>query len=143
MVLSKSCLFSIFKVSTEVEINLDASDTSTIMPISVAVRSNTGCWTCRARRKKCDERGQPCSTCESLNLVCHGYGRRPDWMDGGVQERAQARAFKAVVKRSNILRRQRKSQDISSQRRVEQLPTMVRDAFYVPGAPYLIDPLHT
>lgn len=69
-------------------------------------RSNTGCWTCRARRKKCDERKQYCSTCESLRLVCHGYGQRPDWMDGGVKERTQARAFKSDVERSKSLRRQ-------------------------------------
>ena len=59
----------------------------------------TGCWTCRARRKKCGEERLACSTCTSLQLVCHGYGPRPEWMDGGKLEREKAQAFTAVVRK--------------------------------------------
>ncbi|KUJ23457.1 uncharacterized protein LY89DRAFT_183063 [Mollisia scopiformis] len=62
-------------------------------------RSHTGCWTCRARRKRCDESRQTCATCNSLGLPCHGYGPRPAWMDGGPIQRARAVEFREIVKR--------------------------------------------
>jgi hypothetical protein len=49
-----------------------------------AVRAKSGCYTCRIRRKKCDE--QPnnqgsCQTCVRLRLQCLGFGaKRPEWM---------------------------------------------------------------
>jgi hypothetical protein len=42
-----------------------------------------GCWTCRLRRKKCDEQreGNSCHTCKRLRIDCLGWGtRRPEWM---------------------------------------------------------------
>ncbi|KAG0646244.1 Pestheic acid cluster transcriptional regulator 3 [Hyphodiscus hymeniophilus] len=44
------------------------------------LKSKQGCWTCRLRRKKCDERPHTCSTCESLTIPCYGYGSKPDWV---------------------------------------------------------------
>ncbi|PNP84975.1 hypothetical protein FNYG_01672 [Fusarium nygamai] len=56
------------------------------------------CWTCRLRRKKCDQ-GQPaCQTCSALNIQCHYSPDRPDWMDGGAKQDEMARRFKAQVK---------------------------------------------
>ena len=52
-------------------------------------RSRGGCWTCRARRKKCDESRPHCSLCLSLRIECHGYAKKPGWMDGGAKERAE------------------------------------------------------
>jgi hypothetical protein len=87
---------------------------SSIPTMEVKTRSNGGCWTCRCRRKKCDERAQPCETCESLRLPCHGYGERPGWMDGDIQEKAQALAFKALVKHQTTLKRRSKARSRSS-----------------------------
>jgi hypothetical protein len=42
-------------------------------------RTRTGCWTCRARRKKCDEARPYCQACRSLGLACEGYGIRLKW----------------------------------------------------------------
>ncbi|KAF8638302.1 hypothetical protein AX17_002322 [Amanita inopinata Kibby_2008] len=47
-------------------------------------RAKSGCYTCRIRRKKCDEqkseRGN-CKTCDRLRLECLGYGvKRPEWL---------------------------------------------------------------
>lgn len=42
-------------------------------------RSRTGCWTCRARRKKCDETRPVCRTCAGLDIACEGYGVRLKW----------------------------------------------------------------
>jgi len=49
-----------------------------------AVRAKSGCYTCRIRRKKCDEKrvgDGPCETCFRLKLECLGFGaKRPDWL---------------------------------------------------------------
>ncbi|KZV61004.1 hypothetical protein PENSPDRAFT_593396 [Peniophora sp. CONT] len=49
-----------------------------------SVRAKSGCYTCRIRRKKCDEaqddKGR-CSTCVRLRLQCLGFGqKRPEWL---------------------------------------------------------------
>ncbi|KAG4426794.1 hypothetical protein IFR04_000225 [Cadophora malorum] len=51
--------------------------------MSGPLRSKQGCWTCRLRRKKCDER------------------RDPEWMDGGERERAMANSIKQIVKHTS------------------------------------------
>ncbi|KAG8823011.1 hypothetical protein FRC17_009427 [Serendipita sp. 399] len=46
-------------------------------------RSKAGCWTCRIRRKRCDELQNDagsCQACVRLGIECLGWGsRRPDW----------------------------------------------------------------
>lgn len=69
--------------------------------MSVPLRSKQGCWTCRLRRKKCDERRDVCFTCESLSITCYGYGSKPDWMDGGEKERSMATSIKQIVKHTS------------------------------------------
>ena len=63
-------------------------------------RNHQGCWTCRLRHKRCDEAKPACRACEQRDLVCHGYGVRPAWFDGGDEERAQLTKIKAAVKQS-------------------------------------------
>jgi len=70
------------------------STRTTTTTATSAHRSTGGCWTCRLRRKKCDEIGMPCQTCSSRELYCHGYGPRPDWKDRGEKERQQAQKLK-------------------------------------------------
>jgi len=65
------------------------------------LRSKQGCWTCRLRRKKCDERRPSCSTCEALTITCYGYGSKPDWMDNGEEEKAMANSIKEIVKHTS------------------------------------------
>jgi hypothetical protein len=49
-----------------------------------AVRAKSGCYTCRIRRKKCDEQMNvdgSCATCVRLRLQCLGFGaKRPEWL---------------------------------------------------------------
>ncbi|OAX42478.1 hypothetical protein K503DRAFT_766748 [Rhizopogon vinicolor AM-OR11-026] len=49
-----------------------------------AVRAKSGCYTCRIRRKKCDEQPNTdgsCQTCVRLRLQCLGFGaKRPEWL---------------------------------------------------------------
>nr|A0A8J9RZ21.1 RecName: Full=Transcription factor phomR; AltName: Full=Phomopsin biosynthesis cluster protein R [Diaporthe leptostromiformis]BDA39143.1 transcriptional regulator [Diaporthe leptostromiformis] len=58
---------------------------------TAAKRTKSGCWTCRLRRKKCNEGGPPCDNCEARGIHCHGYGPRPQWKDRGALEREEAR----------------------------------------------------
>ncbi|KAF2805448.1 uncharacterized protein BDZ99DRAFT_574386 [Mytilinidion resinicola] len=72
------------------------------------LRGKQGCWTCRLRKKKCDEGRPHCSTCESLSITCYGYGPKPDWMDNGEKERAISKSIKDIVKYTS--RRKRTTQ---------------------------------
>ncbi|KAK7229973.1 hypothetical protein V2G26_002143 [Clonostachys chloroleuca] len=58
--------------------------------MSNSLRSKDGCWTCRLRKKKCDELRPQCKTCASLSITCYGFGPRPEWMDSNEKRRAIA-----------------------------------------------------
>ncbi|KAG5939429.1 hypothetical protein E4U53_007806 [Claviceps sorghi] len=66
--------------------------------MSGILRSKQGCWTCRLRKKKCDEGRPQCSSCESLRITCHGYGPKPQWMDSGEREQAMIEDFKRRIR---------------------------------------------
>lgn len=51
-------------------------------PAKKITRSRTGCWTCRERRKKCDEKRPSCTPCIRKSLKCSGYGPRLKWGNG-------------------------------------------------------------
>lgn len=68
---------------------LNASKAPSISSAKPRFRSRTGCWTCRRRKVKCDERGRNsetvayggplstasgCKRCEDSGRPCHGYG---------------------------------------------------------------------
>lgn len=72
------------------------------------VRSSAGCWTCRLRRKKCDERRPVCDACAALEITCHSGGEKPEWMDGGARQKDMADKVKAQVKKQASQRRDRK-----------------------------------
>ncbi|RAH81530.1 hypothetical protein BO86DRAFT_430933 [Aspergillus japonicus CBS 114.51] len=40
----------------------------------------TGCWTCRARKIKCDEGKPSCHQCYHKGLTCEGYSARLHWL---------------------------------------------------------------
>lgn len=67
------------------------------MPHKVASRSTHGCWTCRLRKKKCDENHPSCFRCTYLETICDGYGPRPYWMDRGALQREQAGYKKRII----------------------------------------------
>lgn len=69
------------------------------------MRSTNGCWTCRLRRKKCDEVQPSCKTCTDLRIICRGYGPRPIWMDRGVLEREEAQKIKTAIARGGQRRK--------------------------------------
>ncbi|KAH6674829.1 C6 transcription factor [Halenospora varia] len=77
----------------------------TIFPKPAESRSQRGCWTCRLRKKKCDETRPACSICVGLEIECRGYGDKPRWMDHGPLQRDQALRIKQIVGRTSSKRR--------------------------------------
>ncbi|KAI1424466.1 fungal-specific transcription factor domain-containing protein [Xylaria sp. FL1777] len=76
------------------------------------LRSSQGCWTCRLRRKKCDEARPVCTTCGGLEIDCHYSDTKPAWMDGGAREKQMADELKVMVKQKASERRERKWGDL-------------------------------
>ncbi|KAI0533675.1 fungal-specific transcription factor domain-containing protein [Xylaria digitata] len=72
------------------------------------LRSSQGCWTCRLRRKKCDEARPVCKACDGLEINCHYSDAKPEWMDGGPREKQMADELKVMVKQKANERRERK-----------------------------------
>jgi hypothetical protein len=63
----------------------------------MAARTTSGCWTCRIRRKKCDDVQPLCGPCNIRQLTCHGYGPKPAWMDGAENQKAEVERIKQSV----------------------------------------------
>lgn len=80
--------------------------------MSRSLRNKHGCWTCRLRKKKCDERRPICTACSALSIICHGYGPKPDWMDHGEKEKEAANKMKRAIKESS--KRKVRSRDVAS-----------------------------
>ncbi|KAK7416754.1 hypothetical protein QQZ08_011895 [Neonectria magnoliae] len=76
--------------------------------MSAKVRSNAGCWTCRLRRKKCDEKRPICDGCGVLEIQCYYDEQKPEWMDSGPKQKAMAEKIKSQVKKQASQRRDRK-----------------------------------
>lgn len=70
-------------------------------------RSNGGCWTCRIRHRKCDEKRPACHECTDRFISCHGYGSRPSWVDNQSLLDAELSRIKHAVK-ENFRRNKRK-----------------------------------
>ena len=60
----------------------------------------TGCFTCRLRRKKCDEGKPLCKACKHLGLSCD-Y-KRPLWWGNIEQRKRQKDAIKSLIKRTKL-----------------------------------------
>jgi hypothetical protein len=57
-----------------------------------------GCFTCRLRRKKCDEGKSKCKACRHLGLDCE-Y-KRPHWWGNNESRRKQKEHIKSIIKRT-------------------------------------------
>ena len=68
--------------------------------------STDGCWTCKLRRKKCDERRPTCGICDRLGIACT-YGPKPTWMYSGRQQRQMTEKLKNDIKRKAAYRREK------------------------------------
>ncbi|MCJ1329100.1 hypothetical protein MMC10_005777 [Thelotrema lepadinum] len=74
-------------------------------------RSSNGCWTCKVRRKKCDEHHPVCDACATLYITCHYDQDKPEWMDGGARQEETAERLKHEVKEQ--ARRRRRGEHVA------------------------------
>ncbi|CAH0045681.1 unnamed protein product [Clonostachys solani] len=74
-------------------------------PPSRTARISHGCWTCRLRRKKCDEQHPVCDICAALCITCHYDDKKPEWMDGGAKQEEMMENLKREVKQKAPYRR--------------------------------------
>ncbi|KAJ5895057.1 C6 finger domain transcription factor nosA [Penicillium taxi] len=72
-------------------------------------RSRSGCYTCRLRRKKCDEKRGKCGACVNLSVTCE-YNR-PAWWGNAEQRRIQKERIKNKIKQTKSLERSGNSSD--------------------------------
>ncbi|KAI1974356.1 DNA-binding transcriptional regulator ume6 [Ophidiomyces ophidiicola] len=66
-------------------------------------RSRSGCFTCRLRRKKCDEGKPTCNACKNLKLKCE-Y-RRPMWWGNNDLRKNHKELIKEVIKNTKMSER--------------------------------------
>ncbi|CAO2656491.1 Nn.00g052940.m01.CDS01 [Neocucurbitaria sp. VM-36] len=76
------------------------------MPATRRQRRTNGCWTCKLRRKKCDELQPSCGPCNNLEITCN-YGPKPTWMDGGTQQGQATTLVKNEIKQKAAYRREK------------------------------------
>jgi hypothetical protein len=79
-------------------------------------RSYNGCWTCRLRRKKCNEKYPVCDGCAALYITCHYDQEKPEWMDGGVRQEEMAERLKREIKEKAHRRRGERTVHVSGDR---------------------------
>jgi hypothetical protein len=80
------------------------------------MRTSKGCWTCRVRRKKCDEVQPICRTCAALHITCFfDPDSKPDWMDAGTKQEEMAEQLKREVKEKARQRREGRVANISDE----------------------------
>lgn len=68
-------------------------------------RSGSGCWTCRLRKKKCDDIRPVCGPCEFRNITCHGYGPKPTFLCSAEDQKAEIAKIQRAVSDSFKARR--------------------------------------
>jgi hypothetical protein len=71
-------------------------------------KTSSGCWTCRLRRKKCDNLRPKCGICKSLEIDCHFNSQKLEWMVRGYKQREMSEKIKHQIKQNANRRRDRK-----------------------------------
>ncbi|KAL2061430.1 hypothetical protein VTL71DRAFT_7703 [Oculimacula yallundae] len=68
-------------------------------------RSRSGCWTCKIRKKKCDDGRPICGPCSFRDITCHGYGERPQFMYDSAEQKIELEKIQKDVGESLKARR--------------------------------------
>ncbi|KAH8435267.1 Zn(II)2Cys6 transcription factor domain-containing protein [Aspergillus melleus] len=79
-------------------------------------RSHDGCWTCKARRRKCDRARPTCRACDERGIPCEGYEVRLRW-GSGIASRGRFTGAGEPVVASVPLRAKGRRRDLSRDKR--------------------------
>lgn len=63
-----------------------------------------GCFTCRVRRKKCDESRPSCGACSSLCLKCDYH--KPSWWVSAEHRRVQKDRIKDRIRHTKVMEKE-------------------------------------
>lgn len=106
-------LLAIFHVSRplDLEISLPAPTA-----FSMSTRSYHGCWTCKRRRRRCDNTRPQCQNCTDRGMECEGYEVRLRW-GCGIASRGQFTGADKPLKESVPPRPKGRRRDLSRERK--------------------------
>ncbi|KAJ5860948.1 uncharacterized protein N7529_008258 [Penicillium soppii] len=82
----------------------------------MSTRSHTGCWTCKRRRRRCDNARPLCRNCAERGVECEGYEVRLRW-GAGIASRGRFTGADKPVKDSVPPREKGRKRDLSRERR--------------------------
>ncbi|KAJ5824139.1 hypothetical protein N7447_006479 [Penicillium robsamsonii] len=82
----------------------------------MSTRSHQGCWTCKRRRRRCDNARPSCKNCSERGAACEGYEIRLRW-NTGIASRGQFTGADKPVKSSVPPRQRGRQRDLSRERR--------------------------
>ncbi|KAJ5280807.1 hypothetical protein N7478_006179 [Penicillium angulare] len=82
----------------------------------MSTRSYQGCWTCKSRRRRCDNQRPTCQNCAQRGIDCEGYEVRLRW-GTGIASRGQFTGAEKPVKESVPPRPKGRKRDLSRERR--------------------------
>ncbi|KAJ5108059.1 hypothetical protein N7456_004734 [Penicillium angulare] len=82
----------------------------------MSTRSYQGCWTCKSRRRRCDNQRPTCQNCAQRGIDCEGYEVRLRW-GSGIASRGQFTGAEKPVKECVPPRPKGRKRDLSRERR--------------------------
>ncbi|GKZ52235.1 hypothetical protein AnigIFM49718_000108 [Aspergillus niger] len=100
-------------------------------------RTHHGCWTCKARRRKCDRARPTCQVCAERGVACEGYDVRLRW-GTGIASRGRFTGADAPAESSIPPRLQGRQRDLLRERR-RQLQIADQVCEHSPGSGILVE----
>ncbi|KAJ5170364.1 uncharacterized protein N7500_003147 [Penicillium coprophilum] len=82
----------------------------------MSTRSHQGCWTCKRRRRRCDNARPSCRNCSERGATCEGYEVRLRW-GAGIASRGHFTGADKPVKNSVPPRQRGRQRDLSRERK--------------------------
>ncbi|KAJ5389630.1 uncharacterized protein N7496_000698 [Penicillium cataractarum] len=104
----------------------------------MSTRSYQGCWTCKRRRRRCDNARPTCRNCAQRGVDCEGYEVRLRW-GSGIASRGRFTGADKPLEENVPPRPKGRRRDLSRERkRLEAQTQAQRDVgeFLIPGAIY-------
>ncbi|KAJ6015487.1 hypothetical protein N7540_010078 [Penicillium herquei] len=82
----------------------------------MSTRSHQGCWTCKRRRRRCDNHRPKCQNCAQRGIECEGYEVRLRW-GSGIASRGQFTGADKPLKENVPARTKGRRRDLSRERK--------------------------
>ncbi|KAG9242035.1 fungal-specific transcription factor domain-containing protein [Calycina marina] len=120
------------EVDSETDIKSKVNTFSRPKSPPLQIRSTRGCWTCRLRKKKCDEVQPQCQRCTAVNITCY-YGTKPDWYEDAALGKKELERIKSIIsvsanrKRAAFREKSKRMVEAAPKRLITQSPSYATD----------------